>query len=167
MTGVQEFDDRMARIARLANEDRIVREISPGVNLWTDPYVGRRDENGNGIGGICLNVLVGNRRTDEFGEIIELEDRYRCYNPFAPFPSEKSYVTVARSEVNLDTLQAPNSGDLVIAFRRFCAHVGQHRQARGTRRHGSRTLDSRDVETFTDAVALFKVITAPYERVAQ
>lgn len=125
-----------------------VTEITPGMEIWTCED-GRRNWHEEPLGGIVLSIDPGRPDTvTEDGEIIRHPPRYRCYDPFAPWP-HKAFVDILEPEINRESIAAKPAHELVIAVRRFCrqASLANHL-----------TLDTQDAQLVTDAARLVAVI---------
>jgi hypothetical protein len=124
-----------------------IAEITPGCEIWTHEYTGRRDPDENPLGGIVLHVDGGGRYTDEWGELVNVPARFRCYDPHAAWP-HKSFRWLSEDEVNRDAMSVASDQSLVIAIRRFCREVGT----------GGYTLDAWEAGLVTDAARLVAVV---------
>lgn len=121
-------------------------ELGPGWEVWTSEE-GRRNAHEEPLGGLIVAVEAGGRGVDEWGELVNRPARFRCYDPFAPWPA-KSFRWLSEDEVNRDTVAVASAQQIVTAVRRFCREVG----------HGGLSLDAFEADLVVEAAHLAAVV---------
>ena len=131
-----------------ANTTGAITEITPGCEIWTVEH-GDYDWHQEPLGGIVLSIDPGRPDTvTDDGEIIHHPPRYRCYDPFAPWP-HKAFIDIAEPDINPASIAPKPSHELVIAVRRFCRQASLSKHL---------TLDMGDARLVADAARLVAVI---------